>query len=188
MPFVLHHSIDGYFGPFDDQATALSWGFSRAELAHDDRAASLTALEYSAYVALTFHYPDLLLQGPTQWSLDVAREAIAERFRQDVRWGFQHLPDLTPTGALSGHTGALPVLRHTVDGFAYLAETYRRHNNRLLEAGVPLDWASVLLEEVFEALSAGALEDRRAELVQVAAVALAQVEDIDSRPTTQKAA
>jgi hypothetical protein len=188
MPFVLHHSIDGYFGPFDDQATALTWAFNRAELAHDDRPAAVAALSYQAYVTRSVYNPDLVLQGPTQWSLDVAREAVAERFRQDVKWGFQHLPDLTPTVTLSGHHGALPVLRHTVDGFAHLAQTYRRHNNRVLESGAPLDWASVLLEEVFEALSAGALEDRRAELVQVAAVAFAQVEDIDSRPTTQKAA
>lgn len=187
MTFVLHHSIDGYFGPFDDQATALTWGFNRAELAHDDRAASLSALPYSSRsAALTDLGPDL--QGPTPWSLDVAREAIAERFRQDVRWGFQHLPDLLPGSQISGNYGALPVVRHSIDGFAHLAWTYHRHNYRMLEAGTPLDWASVLLEEVFEALSAGTLEDRRAELVQVAAVALAQVEDIDSRPTTQKAA
>lgn len=172
MTYVLFHSLDGYFGPFTSQALALKWAITRADLAHDHRPAEITALALASLPFTTAAN----LQGPTEHSVTAAREAIAERFRQDVLWGFQHLPAVVPTP----RTAAVVPMRHDALGFAFLAETYKRHNQQAAEDGT-LDWAGVLLEEVFEALSSDTLDQRRQELVQVAAVALAAVEDYDYR-------
>jgi hypothetical protein len=74
---------------------------------------------------------------------------------------------------------------------SYYGESERRkyeeranYYKQVWEAQKDLDsitWATVLLEEVFEALSETDPEKRKYELVQVAAVAIAEAESIDLR-------
>ena len=86
-----------------------------------------------------------------------------ERMRQVKKWGEQHHPDL--------------VMADVRQDFVELAELWKKRNG-----DATADWTGILLEEVFEALaepeSSAELE---AELIQVAAVAAAWVEDIRSR-------
>jgi hypothetical protein len=82
-----------------------------------------------------------------------------ERFRQREKWGDQHHPD--GTGAPAWRTKASRLQMWNGD-----------------TAGT---WRDILLEEVYEAMAEASPDRLRRELVQVAAVATAWVEDIDSR-------
>ncbi|WP_228554683.1 hypothetical protein [Catenulispora pinisilvae] len=92
----------------------------------------------------------------------VLAEVSAERFRQLDKWGAQRREN---------GTGG-PVMRHT-------AEDMRNRCNYLAEHG-GADWGAVLLEEVYEAMAEDDTAALRQELVQVAAVCAAWIEDIDS--------
>ena len=102
--------------------------------------------------------------------MDVTRSVLydveAERAAQDDRWGQQELPNGTGRNAP-------PSLR----GMSDLAK--RRAG--LAAAMGELTWRDVLLEEVFEAMDAETVPELRAELVQVAAVAVQWVEAIDRK-------
>lgn len=87
-----------------------------------------------------------------------------ERIRQIQKWGPQHHPD---------GTGAL--------GYAAHAGFYKSWNDTAEAAGIEAVWSDILLEELFEALAEKDQALLRAELVQVAAVAVAWIEDIDGR-------
>jgi hypothetical protein len=95
-----------------------------------------------------------------------AEEVDAERQRQLAKFGDQHHPDGT----------GLPVYQHS-------ANRYRDHADRAAASGV-LAWRDVLQEEVYEALAESDPDRLRAELIQVAAVAVAWVEAIDRRSGT----
>lgn len=84
----------------------------------------------------------------------------AERRRQDAKWGIQSLP------------------YGTDETYEATARFFQRQNDVQYEHGQS-NWTSVLLEEVYEALSETEPERLREELVQVAAVAVAWVEHID---------
>lgn len=90
-------------------------------------------------------------------------DVFEERHEQLAKWGVQHRKD---------GTGG-PVMR-------VAAEDARNHCNFLAEHG-GADWRAVLMEEVCEAMAEDDPAALRAELVQVAAVAAAWTEDIDSR-------
>lgn len=103
----------------------------------------------------------------------VLAEVSAERVRQDAKWGEQNHPDGTRDDRrLLGDTD-LP----TWGTICYLA---RMGTDAAARAGT-LDYLDVLLEEVAEAFSESDPIRVRAELVQVAAVAVAWVEAIDRR-------
>lgn len=94
----------------------------------------------------------------------ILRDIAGERDHQDRKWGVQKHPDGTDDGCEA---------KNRADAARYVADTKVGRNE--------LTWWDILREEVFEA---GAEVDRtklRAELVQVAAVCVAWVEDIDSR-------
>jgi hypothetical protein len=91
---------------------------------------------------------------------DVARERAA----QDAKWGEQNHPD--------GTRGPGSVTR---------ANDARRWTN-MQAAEKTLCWVDILEEEVAEALAESDPAKLRAELVQVAAVAMAWIEAIDRRP------
>jgi hypothetical protein len=97
----------------------------------------------------------------------VLGEVQAERDRQDAKFGEQNHPD---------GTGG-PVMREQADA-ARAACQY------LADNGGP-DWRAILLEEVYEALAEEDPALLRAELVQVAAVAIAWVAAIDRRTDLQ---
>lgn len=96
----------------------------------------------------------------------VLSEVLAERIRQDTLWGEQNHPV---------HDATDP------EGIALLGRSYagleRACKDRFQDA--PPSWAVILLEEVFEVMAARTSKDTRAELLQVAAVAVAAVESMD---------
>lgn len=94
----------------------------------------------------------------------VLSEVLAERIRQDDRWGEQNHPD---------GTGVTPEQ-------IKLAENAKAMCQQAFAEGRG-DWAHVLFEEVREALAESGLPQLRAELVQIAAVAVAWIEAIDRR-------
>lgn len=93
----------------------------------------------------------------------VLDDVRTERMRQIAKWGEQHREDGTGGGA----TGLG-------------AEQAKRVCQRA-EANGGASWNQVLSEEYFEAIAETDPAKLRAELVQVAAVACAWIEDIDSR-------
>lgn len=105
----------------------------------------------------------------------IAAEVDDERARQDARFGEQNHPDL------AGDAEAQCDAREVFDEWA---QNYRDINAAQFAPRDPdhrLDWAGILLEEVYEALAEADPARIREELVQVAAVACAWVAAIDRR-------
>lgn len=94
----------------------------------------------------------------------VMSDVVKERRRQTDKWGEQHHPDGTG-----------------FDVYQREADEYKSLNDDIERIGSDAQWAFILLEEVYEALSESNREKLREELVQVAAVAVAWIEDLDSR-------
>lgn len=91
-------------------------------------------------------------------------DIIPERWRQLKKWGVQSHPD-----------GTNP---HRYDSDA---EFYTEINDWRVAHHEPSPWSHILLEEVFEAMCETEPEPLRTELIQVAAVCVAWVEDLDRR-------
>lgn len=104
--------------------------------------------------------PTAVLYGDTGAVLD---EVDYERRRQDSIWGEQNHPDGT------GSFAQKVVARKAKRAEKYAAKTKR------------MTWRHILMEEVGEAFAERDPQALRAELVQVAAVAVAWVEAIDRR-------
>lgn len=105
--------------------------------------------------------------NPPPISLQVVLADVEEeRVRQDERWGEQHHPDGTGSVDYSACAGFYKT--------QYDIESRKAEGPK---------WATILLEEVYEACAEWAEDRLRTELVQVAAVCCAWVEDIDSRST-----
>lgn len=100
---------------------------------------------------------------PTDYTPEVLADVADERVRQHEKWGPQHHAD-----------GTGPI-------FEAEAWAWKHYND--MRVGVTGDtyWKGILLEEVYEALAEQDRAKLREELVQVAAVAVAWVEDLDSR-------
>jgi hypothetical protein len=92
----------------------------------------------------------------------VLDEVAEERARQHAKWGEQNLPNGT------GREWAAD------------AQEAREECDRAFSRGFG-EWAHVLKEEVYEAFAEDVPERLRAELIQVAAVAVAWVEALDRR-------
>jgi hypothetical protein len=125
-------------------------------LGYPDGAADLVAaltVKTAAYVGRELG-PDAGILGEVQ----------AERDRQDAKWGEQNHPD---------GTGISPAQTK-------LADSARAACQQVFAEGRG-DWAHVLFEEVREALAESDPGLLRAELVQVAAVAVAWAAAIDRR-------
>lgn len=99
---------------------------------------------------------------------NVLQEVLAERIRQDDRWGEQNHPV---------HDQEDP------NGVFLLGRSYAalEQEAKARFAAGRRSWALVELEEIFEALAAKTLAEARAEFIQVAAVAVAAVESIDRK-------
>ncbi|MEW2164360.1 hypothetical protein AB0912_15410 [Streptomyces sp. NPDC007084] len=93
----------------------------------------------------------------------VLQEVLAERVRQDERWGEQNHPDGT---ALTEDRDRANRARHVCESMARMGQ---------------LTWRDVLHEEEQEAFAESDPAKLRAELVQVAAVAVAWIAAIDRR-------
>lgn len=97
---------------------------------------------------------------------DIVTEVANERWAQIEKWGVQDWPSLFNEN-----------FRREFAGKA----TYWKAVNDAREAAGISTWDGILLEEVFEALAERSEVAMRAELVQVAAVAVAWIEAIDRR-------
>lgn len=117
----------------------------------------------------------------TKFTRDVLTEVHAERNRQDRKWGEQNHPDGTgPDVWWTGHIGPARAVRDT-----YRALTDYHADNRESE---PLTWLDILREEIGEAFAESDPDALRAELIQVAAVAVQWVQAIDRRASSAGAA
>lgn len=106
----------------------------------------------------------------------IFREIAAERLRQDGKWGQQNHPD---------GTGGLPLYTFSdvnldMRSAEQLARIFRNRCEYFFEHREGT-WRDILLEEVFETIAESGPVKLRAELLQVAAVAVAWVEAIDRR-------
>ena len=100
----------------------------------------------------------------------VLNEVLAERVRQEEKWGEQNHPDGTgPDVELETPYG---------NYMEELADSHKNHTDFKAEYG-GLTYKDIFLEEVFEALAEENPISLREELVQTAAVAVAWVEKID---------
>lgn len=93
----------------------------------------------------------------------VLDEVAAERARQDAKWGDQR-----------GHE----------DGTSAVNDSWRDHSRNLCNQAARenrLTWAHILQEEFTEAMAEVDPAALRAELIQVAAVAVVWIESIDRR-------
>lgn len=108
---------------------------------------------------------------------EVLDEVEAERIRQDAKWGEQNHEN--GTGTLSDgapHSEVIDIMKHT--------------KKRCDEAAAEktLTWEHILTEEYFEAMAETDPKLLRAELVQVAAVAVSWIEAIDRKADAANAA
>ena len=116
----------------------------------------------------------------------VEREVRDELERQNAKWGEQNHPDYDPHDVV-------PVAQHN---YAFQADRWKQVNKyradgvcsaRLAPADNPCTaWDGILLEEVYEALAEKDPAKRRAELIQVAAVAQQWAAAIDRRESEGK--
>ncbi|WP_414613944.1 hypothetical protein [Stenotrophomonas muris] len=112
--------------------------------------------------------------GPSR---SVLAEVAKERARQEAKWGQQNHVDWTPTSAATDLAGAWPA--GVGDHFKFITD-YKAKGAE----GHRLGYFDILMEEVAEAHDEardGNTKATRAELVQVAAVAVAWIECIDRR-------
>lgn len=110
-------------------------------------------------------------------SQSVLAEVARERARQEAKWGQQNHVDWTPTSAATDLAGAWPA--GVGDHFKFITD-YKAKGAE----GHRLGYFDILMEEVAEAHDEardGDTKATRAELVQVAAVAVAWIECIDRR-------
>jgi hypothetical protein len=94
----------------------------------------------------------------------VIQDIIDERKRQDAKWGVQNHPMISEDSSS--------------DDYKELANIYKGicHEKSKRQKAT---WDSILLEEVMEVFAEDTPERQRAELVQVAAVAVAMIQSID---------
>lgn len=105
-------------------------------------------------------------------TVPVLAEVLAERARQNARFGRQDHPD----GTGPEHDNPVRLARTVGEA----ADAARQITDRALSRGT-VTFAQILTEEAFEALAAANPARLRAELVQVAATAVCWIEALDRR-------
>lgn len=95
---------------------------------------------------------------------NIATEVVGECIKQELKWGEQNHP-------LVYHPDKVRMFANSAD------RTKAMNDARVAEGS--LAWDGILLEEVYEALGESDLDLMRAELVQVAAVAVTMIDYID---------
>jgi len=109
--------------------------------------------------------------------MSVLDEVALERASQDAKWGEQNHPNGTGPSASVLDSLAIP-FRHNSNRM--LAITAQRRCDSMSDLG-HCTYEAILTEEWAEALACDDPTELRAELVQVAAVAVAWVEAIDRK-------
>jgi hypothetical protein len=97
----------------------------------------------------------------------VFEEVNKERDRQDMKWGEQNHP-IRPEDSAA------------IEYFRYSAEKAKEICDEHAEDGT-LTWWYIVREELLEAMDESTPEGQRAELIQLAAVAISMIECIDRR-------
>lgn len=108
-----------------------------------------------------------ILPTPPSSTQYVLREILAERQRQDQKWGEQNHPAL---GGIDPD--------HMRRVYAENADHYKGENDQRVDTG-KLGWDGILLEEVYEAFAEQDPRKIREEMIQVCAVACAVIESLD---------
>lgn len=132
------------------------------ELYQADEAAAIDVARGNIVMAARDLWRAGVAEGRRQAAGPVLAEVVAERLRQDARWGEQNHPDGT-----------------NLDNAAW-RDYSRRLTQRAADEG-RVTWAHILQEEFVEALAEVEPARIRAELIQTAAVAVAWVQAIDRR-------
>lgn len=106
---------------------------------------------------------------------NVLKEVAEERQLQDIRFDEQNHPIVSPTYGQSSR-----------DFYHNEALLWKLTNDQRFKSG-DLAWDGILLEEVYEALAESDPKKIRAELIQVAAVAVAAIECLDRAAASAQA-
>lgn len=162
--------LEMLLGPEDDLVKQYFQADVRAKF---DREAAATEIESRA------SFPSVRDQLMWEDTLDdILIDISHERTSQFAKWGQQDHPDSFSNYPLADYTS------HRYMTAAELADRAKENNDADGDRG-DVNWQNILLEEVFETLEAAQRarhpDHLRAELVQVAAVAVAWVEAIDRR-------
>lgn len=112
---------------------------------------------------------EVYLPTATAETRQALKDTAAERVRQVRKWGVQTRPDGTGPQYLA------------------MAEAAKARTDARADDGT-LEWLDILMEEVAEAAAESDHPALREELIQVAAVALSWVEDIDRKAGASQAA
>lgn len=126
-------------------------------------------------------YPHLFVTGGFG---PIAAEIDEERARQDKKFGQQDWPDIDPRDiavATRGYWASRAKIWRDVNAERAEPSTGPRCLGDQPEPHIHTAWDGILLEEVYEALAESDPAKLRAELIQVAAVAVAWVQAIDRR-------
>lgn len=100
--------------------------------------------------------------------IDVINDVLAERDKQDVKWGEQNHPNGTGPKLVWAYSGPAE----------YVRDVARSETDRMASEGF-VTFRDILLEEVAEAFAEEDPAKLRTELIQVAAVAVQWAEAID---------
>lgn len=113
-------------------------------------------------------------------AMRIMTEIANERRRQDEKWGEQNHPSIHTPPSDGNH---LRDQKRVADHYGIPSPDVLKHRCEVAEAHKCLTWGDILLEEVSEAIAEHPNDEvaRRAELVQVAAVAIAWIQAIDRR-------
>lgn len=109
----------------------------------------------------------------------ILEEILRERARQDRLWGKQDHPfTIIPDNIMESNKA----VRNSVCNWYEIPTEERAKEKLNLSASKnELTWSHIIIEELSEAISEADPEKRRAELIQLAAVVIASIENIDQK-------
>ena len=108
----------------------------------------------------------------------ILEEVLQERTQQDLKWGIQNHPSVEtkiPTGPNSH------IENKICRFYGIPTEDKAKRDADIAANHGSLTWAHIAVEELSEVISASSEEHRREELIQLSAVCLAWIENIDRK-------
>lgn len=109
----------------------------------------------------------------------ILAEIADERARQDAKFGNQYHPCVNPSEINYGDHDELRRKLHVAASYGMPSEQEAREECSDAASEGRLTWGHIAVEELSEAICSKTVQERRAELVQLAAVAVAWIECID---------
>lgn len=126
------------------------------------------------------HRRGFLISTDSEEQSKILADAVYERRRQIQKWGPQRHPDIAGEDSSSLFTAAERTANRRA-AFAEEAHRFKAINDRRERLNIPTSWADIWLEEIYEALETDNPADLRKELIESIAVAVAWIEDLDTR-------